>query len=180
MRFTRRARVAGPSDDRRELLAAARAGSTPALAVLRADLDPACLAALATLLLPGSEDALAVVSAAREATGQVALLEQVVSVLLDGGRRSPALVAELLELPVPQVLAARQSDLARSGLSAEPPGCRGWVLVGGGEAMTPSEQAAALAHLARCRRCTAARAASAQAVRRASVPAPRAARLSAP
>lgn len=175
MRFARRPRVPGPAGDRDRLLAAARAGDDAALAVLRADLDPPSLALLDALLVPGDGDAVAVLAAARTCGDRPELLEQVVRVLLDGGARSPALVAELLDLPVALVLAARERALAREGRPAGAPGCRGWVLVAGGETATPLEQAAATVHLRRCRRCAEARAAAVPAPLRAAVPGPRAA-----
>lgn len=163
-----------PPDDVARLLSLARGGDDVALAALRADLDPPTVALLAGVLAPVGLDALEVLAAARRCAARPEVLEQVVVVLLDGTGRSPALVAEVLDLPVADVLAARTAALARSGTQAAPPGCRGWLLVARADRLTPEEQAAAEAHLAGCRRCAAARAASTQAVRRAPVvPAPR-------
>ena len=169
MRFARRSRPGAV--DRDLLLARARDGDDAALAALRADLDLPCADR------PGGRPRrrrraarASVLAAARARTGEPAVLEQVVLLLLDGAGRSPALVAEVLGLPVAEVLDARAHALAGSGQTAAPPGCRGWVLVSRTDVLTPQEQRAAEAHLAACRRCTAARAASAQAVRRTALP----------
>lgn len=170
MLFARRSRpAAGPAGDRGRLAERARAGDAAALATLRADLDPGSLEVLGGLL--GVETApLPVLAAAAGAAGET--LAHVVAVLEQGGR-SPALVAELLGRDLADVLAARESALAGSGQAAAPPGCRGWLLVAGGDRLTPAEQEAAQAHLAVCRRCTEARAVAAQADRRTSLPSPR-------
>ncbi len=173
--FRRQARLETPVDDSRtRLVAAARAGDAVALAVLRAGLDPQAVERLAALLPPTASDAAAVLAAAR-ACPSTDVLEQVVVVLLDGTGRSPAVVAELLDLPLDTVLDARRTALARSGTQAEAPGCRGWLLAARLDLLDGEERQAAQAHLASCRRCTAARAAAVQAARRAAVPAPRSA-----
>lgn len=175
MIFKRRPRSEQAPDDAGRLLAAARRGDAVALATLRADLDAPTVALLAGPLAPVGLDPVEVLAAARACADRPEVLEQVVVVLLDGTGRSPALVAEVLDLPVAVVLAAREAALARSGTQAAPPGCRGWLLVARTDRLTAEEQAAAEAHLGGCRRCAAARAAAAQALRRApaAVPAPR-------
>ena len=177
LRFGRRPRTDQPSGDTGRLLAAARSGDAVALAALRADLDAPTVALLAGPLGAVGLDPVEVLAAARACADRPEVLEQVVVVLLDGTGRSPALVAEVLDLPVPVVLAAREAALARCGTAAAPPGCRGWLLVARADRLTPEERAAAEAHLGGCRRCAAARAASVQALRRApaAVPAPRSA-----
>lgn len=157
-----RRRRSGGDDARGRLLEDARQGDALALAALRADLRPEELAALAALLGPGVEAPVPVLAAARAADGEV--LARAVVVLLDGGARSPALVAEVLGRGVDDVLAHGASALP------EGPGCRGWVLVARPERLTPAERAAAQAHLDGCRRCRTALGG----------PAPRPARLPAP
>ncbi|MCU1691549.1 MAG: hypothetical protein JWM64_640, partial [Frankiales bacterium] len=157
MRVFRRTRTEelqdpGPEDGRGRLVAAARAGDAVALAVLRAGLDPQAVARLAALLTPVPLDAVAVLAAARTCTSEE-VLEQVVLVLLDGAGRSPAVVAELLDVPLDTVLDARPTALARSGSEADAPGCRGWLLAARADELTGDEHTAARAHLESCRRC---------------------------